>query len=102
MCPLGGSSRWNEEALKEPGRPTRPIPDGNFVYFKQKRCTVFNLVQRRLSLRPVVWSIFDTCPSLFDEQVFRNRHISRFSFIFEVLLVILSGKFGSVEEVDFR
>jgi len=37
----------------------------------------------------------------FSKSEFKNGHISRFCFVFQVFQVISSGKFFSAEEVDF-
>jgi len=36
----------------------------------------------------------------FSKSEFKNGHISRFCFVFQVIQVISSGKFFSAEEVD--
>jgi len=50
---------------------------------------------------PVAGSIFGPLfQTHLSKQVFKNGHISRFCFVFQVIQIILSAKFFSAEEVD--
>jgi len=52
-------------------------------------------------ITPLVGSISDHF-SFFLKRVLNNGHITRFCFVFQVILVILLGEFCAVEEVGLR
>jgi len=69
--------------------------------FRPPLATLCLVAILKVEVTPVAGSIFGPLAQThFSKRVFKNGHISRFCFVFQVILVILSVNFCSAEEVN--